>query len=91
MTFIVALIVGAGVAVLAMWMRGSGVATKWYDWVIGIIGLAFLLFAMQNFFASGIEGESDAASNYLLIVGLPSLVLLVVAGSLIWRRHSAAA
>ena len=91
MTFIVALIVGAGVAVLAMWMRNKGVAIKWYDWVIGIVGFLTLLFAMQNFFASGIEGEPAAASNYLLIVGLPSLVLLVVAGSLIWRRHSAAA
>ena len=91
MAFIVALVVGAGVAALAMWMRSKGIASKWYEWVIGIIGLAFLLFAIQNFFGSGAEGESDVAGKYILIVGLPSLVLVAISGVLVWRRNQVTA
>ena len=90
MWFIVALIVGIGVAAIVAWMRSSGVSVKWYEWVVGAVGLLILLFAMQNFLGSGVEGELGPANKYLLVAGLPSLILLAVAGALVWRRHSAA-
>jgi uncharacterized membrane protein len=89
MWFIVALIVGAGVAALAMWMRSSGIATKWYDWLVGAVGLLLLLLMVQNFFGSQAELETTAANLYLLILGLPALLLLAVAWQLVWRRNRA--
>jgi hypothetical protein len=89
MWFIVALIVGAGLATLFMWTRSNGVATKWYDWVIGIFAILLLIFGLQNFFGSGAEAEADAASMWLMVTAIPALVLLAVAGQFIWRRNRA--
>jgi hypothetical protein len=89
MWFIVALIVGAGLATAVMWMRSRGVATKWYDWVIGIVGILLLVFGLQNFIGSGAEGEADAASMWLLVTAIPAVILLAVAGQFVWRRNRA--
>jgi hypothetical protein len=87
MWFIVALIVGAGLATLFMWMRSNGMATKWYDWVIGIVAILLFVFGLQNFIGSGAEAEADAASMWLWVTIIPSLVLLAIAGQFIWRRN----
>ena len=89
MWFIVALIMGAGVAALVMWMRSSGMVTKWYDWLVGVGGLLLVLLTIQNYFGSVAELETEAATLYLLILGLPALVLLAVAWQLIARRNRA--
>jgi hypothetical protein len=86
MWLIVGLIVGAAVLALALWSNNRGVSIKWYDWVIGVIGLLLLLFTIQNFFGSNAELEPTAANLFLLVTGLPSLILLVVAWQLIARR-----
>ena len=91
MWLIAGLIVGAAILALVMWMRNNNIALKWYDWVIGVIGLLLLLFTVQNYFASGIEGESVAANWFLLVTGLPALVLVAIAWVLVARRHRVAA
>jgi hypothetical protein len=89
MWLIVGLIVGAAVLALALWSNNRGVSIKWYDWLIGVIGFLLLLFTIQNFFASNAELEPTAANLFLLVTGLPSLILLVVAWQLIARRARA--
>jgi len=90
LVFIVALIVGAGVLALAWWMSNRGVKASWYEWLIGIVGLLLLAFTVQNYFGSMDEVETTAANLFLLVIGLPALVLLAVASLLVWRRHRAA-
>ncbi len=85
----VGLLVGAAILALVMWLRNNNVEAKWYDWVIGIIGLLLLLFTIQNFFGSQAELESSAASMFLLVTGLQALILLAVAWQLIARRQRA--
>ena len=48
MWFIVALVVGVGLAWLIMFTRGRNIKITWYEWLIGIIGLLLLLFTIQN-------------------------------------------
>ena len=86
MWFIIALVVGGLVGGLILWLRSRNASLTWYEWVIGIAGLLLLLFCVQNFFASQTEGESQAASMFLLITGLPGLILLVITWQLAARR-----
>jgi hypothetical protein len=91
MMFIVGIIVGIAVLAVLAWLRSKNIALKWYEWLIGILGLLALAFTVQNFFASFIELEPDAAWMFLLLTGLPAIILLVVAWRLIARRTDSAA
>ena len=90
MWFIIALILGAGLLGLVLWLRSRNIKVTWYEWLIGAIGLLLLLFTIQNFAGSFIELESTAAYMFLLVTGLPSLILLAIAWQLVARRQRAA-
>jgi hypothetical protein len=90
MWLIIGLIAGAAVLGLVLWMRGRDVSVKWYEWLIGAIGLLLLLFTIQNFAGSLAELESTAANMFLLVTGLPALILLAVSWQLIVRHQRAA-
>ncbi|MEN8614017.1 LPXTG cell wall anchor domain-containing protein [Dehalogenimonas sp. THU2] len=89
MWFIAALIVATGLTVLWFWLRGKGVKMAWYEILIGVVGVALILFGIQNYQGFTSEFESDAATTALLLMGIPGLLLLVVAGILIKRRNRA--
>jgi uncharacterized membrane protein len=89
MWFLIALILGALVGGLLLWMRSRSMSLTWYEWVIGVIGLLMVLFGVQNYFGSVAEVELNAAPMYLLVVALPGLVLLAIAGFLAYRRQGA--
>lgn len=84
------LLLGILIGIIALgiiwWARKSNTSLQWYDWVISLAGLAMLLFTVQNYFASVAEGESKAASMFLLVAGLPALILLAVVWQLVIRR-----
>ncbi len=90
MWFVIALIVGGLIGALVLWLRSRDIKMTWYEWLIGVIGLLLLLFTIQNYFGSQAEWESSAANMFLLVVGLPGLILIAVAGLLAWRRQRAA-
>ena len=87
MWLIIGLIAGAAVLGLILWLQSKDITVKWYEWLIGALGLVLLLFTIQNFFGSLAELESTAANMFLLVAGLPALVLLAVAWQLIARRQ----
>lgn len=89
MWFIVAIALGACLVALAWWMNSKSIKTTWYEWVIGIIGLLMVLFTIQNYFGSIAEVENEAANLFLLIVGLPALILLVLTWQLVVRTNRA--
>ncbi len=87
MWFAIAFVLGAGLAALIVWLRSSSVEVKWYEWLIGIIGLLLLIFTIQNFAGSFAEFNRTAAWLFLPITGLPALILLAVSWQLIARRQ----
>ncbi|MES0329586.1 MAG: dehalogenase [Dehalococcoidales bacterium] len=89
MWLIIGIVAGAAVLGLVLWMRSKDVAVKWYEWLIGALGLLLLLFTIQNFAGSLAELESTAANMFLLVTGLPALILLAVAWQLVARRQRA--
>ena len=89
MWFAIAFVLGASLVALIVWLRSSSVEVKWYEWLIGIIGLLLLIFTIQNFAGSLAEFNSTAAWLFLPIVGLPALILLAVAWRLVARRQRA--
>lgn len=86
MWFIIGLILGALLLGLAMYLRSKNISLTWYEWLIGVAGLLLLLFTLQNFFGAFVELETTAAWMFLLITGLPALILLAVAWQLAARR-----
>jgi len=89
MWLIIGLVAGAALLALVLWLRGRDIKVTWYEWLIGAIGLLLLLFTIQNLVGSLAELESTAAYMFLLVTGLPSLILLAVAWQLIARRQRA--
>ena len=90
MWFIIALVVGVALTVLVMWLRSRDMVVRWYEWLIGAIGLLLLLFTIQNSVTAFAELEPTAVWMFWLVLGLPSIILLAVAGQLV-RRHNRAA
>lgn len=80
-------VIGGGIVALAIWLRSRNIETRWYDWLIGAIGLVILLFTIQNFYTSFTEVEPLAAWMFILLPGLPALVLIGIATMQVWRRN----
>ena len=89
MWFFIALIVGGLVASLVFWLRRRNMSLTWYEWLIGAVGLLLLLFAIQNYIGAQTEYESTADNLFLIVAGLPAVVLLLVAWQLARRRQRA--
>jgi hypothetical protein len=87
MWFIFGLLIGAGLLALVVWLHRWKIVVKWYEWLIGVIGLGLLLFMIQNIAGSVREMETTAAWQFLWIIGLPAIILLTLAWWLPWRRH----
>ncbi len=89
MWLVVALALGFSITALVFWMRSKGIKMTWYEWLIGIIGLLLVLFAAQNYLEVTDEFNPTAAGRFLLYVGLPGIILMVVAWQLTVRRKKA--
>ena len=77
--FLYAFIIGAGVTGLALWVNARNVAVSWYVWLMGALALFLATLTVQHFFASLREMEPTAARRGVLIMGIPALILAVVA------------
>lgn len=89
MWFVIGIVLGVLLLAFINWMRKNNVSITWYEWIIGLVGMALLLFTVQNFFGEMATKESVAAWMFLLVVGLPAVILLAVAWQLVTRRIKA--
>jgi len=87
MWLIIGLVAGGAVLGLVLWLRSTKVSVRWHEWLIGAAGLVLALFTIQNFAGSMAELETTAAKMFLLVTGLPALILFAVAWQLVARRQ----
>ena len=85
--FIFGLLLGAGILGLVFWMRARKIRAAWYEWIMGILSLILILLLMQNFVGSIAEEETRAAWMGVLFLGIPAVVLGVLAVRLPWQRQ----
>ena len=89
--FIAGIVVGLGLLLLVLWLRRRNVAIAWYEWLIASVGLVLISFGVQNYSAASAAGEPNAPGVFLLVFGLPGVLLLVITAFLVWwgyaRRH----
>lgn len=90
MWFIIALVLGAGLGALMLWLRSRDIEVAWYAWLMGIIGLLLILLAIQHYAGSLAEMYPQAGWLGALITGVPGLILLAMAWQLIVRRQRSA-
>jgi hypothetical protein len=90
MWFITGIVLGALLLGLFVYLKSKNIMLNWYEWLIGIVGLVLLILTAQNFFGLFAEFEPAAAWKFLLVIGLPALILLAVAWQLAARRNKAA-
>jgi len=76
---------------LVLWLRRNNVSVTWYEWLIGIAGVLLFVFTIQNTWGSLYELESTAAMWMWIVTGLPAIIMMIVAGSLVWRRSRSTA
>ena len=85
--FILGLIIGSGLLVLVYWISTCKIVVKWYEWLLGVIGLLLLLFMVQNILGSVREMETTAAWQFLWLIGLPAIIFTALAVWLPMHRY----
>jgi hypothetical protein len=81
------LLIGIGLLLLVFWLRSRKIFIAWYVWLLAVMGLALLLFSIQNYLASTAELEPVAPGMFLLVFGLPGILLFAIAAVLVWWRQ----
>jgi hypothetical protein len=74
----IALIVGIGLTLFIKWAKESNIKIKWYEWLSVFVGIVLLAFTIQNFYGAFQEKVVKAAFMFLLLPGVPALILLVL-------------
>ena len=85
--FIFGLVLGAGILALVVWMRAGKIKMTWYEWIMGVAALVLILLVIQNFVGSIAEEETRAAWMGVLFLGIPAVILGVLAVRLPWQRR----
>jgi hypothetical protein len=86
---ILTFILGAAIMGFVLWARNKNISIKWYDWLVGAVGIVLVVAATQHFFGSLREDYLQPGVLGALTFGLPGLILLAVAWQLVARRQRA--
>jgi hypothetical protein len=77
---------GIGVTALWFWLRKNNIQVKWYEWLIGAMGVIILAIMVQNISAASFEEFSNTIPMFLLFFGIPAVILLALAWRLVTVR-----
>lgn len=86
--FIFGLLLGAAILAFVLWVRSRKIKVTWYEWLMGSLALLLILLIIQNLFGSYAEFEPTAAWMGVLFMGIPAVILAVLAVRLPWQRHT---
>ena len=82
----VAFVLGVGLTALWFWAKNTNFSIKWWEWTLGLLGIITLSFTIQNIMGSAFEEVESTNGAFLLVLGIPGLLLLVIPWQTAWRR-----
>jgi hypothetical protein len=85
--FLFGLVLGACLLALLRWKSVKKISMTWYEWIMGIASLILILLVIQNFVGSVAEEETRAAWMGVLFLGIPAVILGVLAVRLPLQRQ----
>lgn len=85
--FLFGLVLGACLLALLRWKSAKNINVTWYEWIMGIASLILILLVIQNFVGSVAEEETRAAWMGVLFLGIPAVILGVLAVRLPLQRQ----
>jgi phosphatidylglycerophosphate synthase len=85
--FLFGLVLGACLLALLRWKNVKKIGMTWYEWIMGIASLILILLVIQNFVGSVAEEETRAAWMGVLFLGIPAVILGVLAVRLPLQRQ----
>ncbi|WP_324665608.1 dehalogenase [Dehalococcoides mccartyi] len=85
MIFWIGVLFGAALILLVNWLR-TKTAVRWYEWLIGALGLLSGIGAIQHYFGSLVENEPESAWMGFLVFFILSVLLMAITWTLL-RRH----
>lgn len=77
--FLAGMLAGMALLGLVIYIRYKNIDVRWYELFLGALGFGLLLFTVQNMVSSVNEYWEGTALTFLLIFGIPSLVLIALA------------
>lgn len=86
MLFWIGLMAGVGITVLVNWLTRKKAAVRWYEWMLGGLGMISIFATIQHYFGSLREHEFQSAWMGSLIFGVIGLILLAMVWQLVVRR-----
>lgn len=79
MWLVIGIVLGLGLAWVVSASRSGRMRVRWYQWLLGIAGLALMLLALQNYFALQDELEFKMAGFALMAFGVPGVISALLA------------
>jgi hypothetical protein len=86
--FLFGVVVGAALWGLILQIRSKRVHVNWYEYLMGLLAVAIFLLLIQHFTGSRLELEPTASWMGALFMGVPGLILAVLAVRLPLQRRS---
>lgn len=76
---ILGILIGLGLFGLYTKVKAGQLIVRWYQWVLGIMAVIMLLLTIENYLGFQEELEPVAANFVILAMGLPAVILAVIA------------
>lgn len=86
--FLFGIVLGAGILAVVLTVRARKISVRWYEWLMGLAALILALLILQNFVGSYAEHEPRAAWMGVLFMGIPCVILGILAMRLPRQRQS---
>jgi hypothetical protein len=86
MGFVIGFILGIALLSLVLWIRSKGISVRWYEWLLGGVGVLFAVWAVHDYFASVAEHNEFAGLMLIWMIGVPAIIFLGLAVFLPWWR-----
>jgi phosphatidylserine synthase len=85
---LIAFLLGVCVTVIYYWAKNNNTSVKWWEWLLGALGVFSLMFMLQNITTAGYEEVPGSVGPFLLFFGIIGVILLAIPFRTVTTRRS---